>query len=284
MFFMANLCIISYFCYYLLNNIHNMKLSIIGGGNMGGAIALGLATGSIFKPEEITVINRRQEKCDELTSQCKRLNTVVNDYSSLKDADIVVIAVKPWLVEDMLKQNKEYLKKDGQIIVSVAALVSLSDLSSWTSSSTPVFRVVPNTAISLKESMTFISYANASNEQVKCVEQFFAELGKVQIVAEKQIPAVTSLGSCGIAFAFRYIRAAMEGGVEMGIYAHESRDIVVQTLKGAVALLETYKTHPEQEIDKVTTPGGITIKGLNEMEHAGFSSAVIKGLKASNVK
>ncbi len=93
-----------------------------------------------------------------------------------------------------------------------------------------------------------------------------------------------SLSSCGIAYAFRYIRAAMEGGVEMGIYPHVAKEVVLQTLRGAIDLIEANNSHPEVEIDKVTTPGGITIKGLNEMEAQGFTNAVIKGLKASHLK
>ena len=84
--------------------------------------------------------------------------------------------------------------------------------------------------------------------------------------------------------AFRYIRAAMEGGVEMGIYPNVAKEVVIQTLRGAIDLLEANESHPEVEIDKVTTPGGITIKGLNEMEAYGFTNAVIKGLKASHLK
>ena len=112
----------------------------------------------------------------------------------------------------------------------------------------------------------------------------FEELGKAEYINENLISAGTSLCSCGIAYAFRYIRAAMEGGVELGFPADQSKKLVIQTLRGAIDLLEENGSHPEIEIDKVTTAGGITIKGLNEMEHAGFSSSVIKGLKASNTK
>jgi pyrroline-5-carboxylate reductase len=95
------------------------------------------------------------------------------------------------------------------------------------------------------------------------------------------MPAATSLASCGIAYAFRYIRAAMEGGVELGIRADEAKSIVMQTLRGAVDVLEASGAHPEAEIDRVTTPGGLTIRGLNAMEAAGFTHSVIEGLRAS---
>jgi pyrroline-5-carboxylate reductase len=105
-------------------------------------------------------------------------------------------------------------------------------------------------------------------------------MGSTLITEERLLAAGTTLASCGIAYAMRYVRAASEGGVEIGFKADDAKAIVLQTVKGAVELLQTNGNHPEAEIDKVTTPGGVTIKGLNEMEHAGFSSAVIRGIKA----
>lgn len=260
-----------------------MKISIIGGGNMGSAIAFGLASSSNNQTSEITVINRRQCKSDEITKAGFNINSVVNDYSSLQNADIIIVAVKPWMVEDLLMDHQKKLNSK-QLIISVAARISLAQLAEWTPLDTPVFRVIPNTAISIKESMTFIASSSANELQNEAVLSLFSELGKAELIDEGLFPAVTSLTSCGIAFAFRYIRAAMEGGVEMGVKATDAKKYVIQTLRGAADLLEENNSHPEEEIDKVTTPGGITIKGLNEMEHAGFTSAVIKGLKASNVK
>lgn len=259
-----------------------MKISIIGAGNMGGAIARGLAVSGSIKPQEITVIDRFD--VPQLKEFCKDLNVVVDDYSSLSTADIVLIAVKPWLVEEVLKTHKALLTNSKQLIVSVAATITLNQLQEWTSPQQPVFRIVPNTAIAVHQSMTYITSLNADKNQNEQVLKLFSLLGKAEHIDEKLIPAITSLTSCGIAFAFRYIRAAMEGGVEMGLYPDQAKSAILQTLRGAIDLLEANGSHPESEIDKVTTPGGITIKGLNEMEHAGFTSAVIKGLKASNVK
>lgn len=260
-----------------------MKITIIGGGNMGGAIALGLASGSKIAASNITVINRRQEKADELLKRNNQINSVVNDYTSINNADIIILGVKPWMIEDILTTYKRQIK-DNQIIVSVAAGITLHQLAEWTYPASPLYRVIPNTAIAVKQSMTFVTSKNATSQQDSLILDLFNELGKALLIEEKQFSAVTSLSSCGIAYAFRYIRAAMEGGVEIGVKADQAKEIVMQTLQGAIELLEANQSHPEAEIDKVTTPGGITIKGLNEMEHAGFTSSVIRGLKASNVK
>lgn len=260
-----------------------MKVSIIGGGNMGGAIALGMAEGSKISPADITVINRTAKRTQDIKNKNSQINAVFGDYSSLKGADIIILGIKPWLVQEVLETHKNELNSN-QIIISVAAGISLEQLSQWTFVDSPIYRIIPNTAIAIKQSMTFIVSHNTTKEQDLFIQEVFNELGKTMFIEEKSVPAVTSLSSCGIAFAFRYIRAAIEGGVEMGIHPDQGRNILMQTLRGAVELLEANNSHPEEEIDKVTTPGGITIKGLNEMEHAGFTSAVIKGLKASHIK
>lgn len=260
-----------------------MKITIIGGGNMGGAIAYGLADADKASAYEIYVINRRKEKSNEIKAKNSQINVLTNDYNIIKSSDIVIIAVKPWVFEDMFKEHKEKFNSK-QLVISVAAGITLDQLQQWTNTQTPVFRVIPNTAIAIRQSMTFISSKSASTEQEEIVLNMFNQLGKAEIIKEDVLSAATSLSSCGIAYAFRYIRAAMEGGVEMGLYPNQSKDILIQTLRGAIELLETNQSHPEVEIDKVTTAGGITIKGLNEMEHAGFTSAVIRGLKASHVK
>ncbi len=109
----------------------------------------------------------------------------------------------------------------------------------------------------------------------------FDKMGKSVVIPEEMMAAATVLSSCGIAYALRYIRAAMQGGVEIGFSAEMARDITAQTVKGAAELILQGGNHPEIEIDRVTTPGGITIAGINEMEHKGFSSSLIHGIKAS---
>jgi len=260
-----------------------MNITIIGGGNMGSAIAFGLAGGNTVNASNITVINRRQAVADQIKKINNDINAVVNDYASIANADIIILAVKPWLIQEVMNTYKSKMNSE-QIILSIASGITLDQLSSWAMPESPVYRVMPNTAIAIKQSMTFISSRNATPEQDHHVLKIFQELGQAMLIEEKTMAAATSLSGCGIAFAFRYIRAAIEGGVELGIKPDQGKEILIQTLRGAIELLEDNSSHPEAEIDKVTTPGGITIKGLNEMENAGFTSAVIRGLKASYEK
>lgn len=260
-----------------------MKVGIIGAGNMGGAIARGLVNKNALSATDIVVCDLGIDKLDALAQEYVGMKVSTDNIEAIKDTDIIVIAVKPWLVEKVLGGIASTIDYDRQVVVSIAAGVTINELQSMTSQSAAIFRLIPNTAISVGESMTFVSHNNiATSAQVDKVVALFDTLGKASVIEERLMGAATALCSCGIAYAMRYVRAAMQGGVEMGIYPGESKQYVLQTLRGAVALLEATGNNPEVEIDKVTTPGGITIKGLNEMEANGFSNAVIKGLKASN--
>lgn len=261
-----------------------MKIAIIGGGNMGGSIARGLCTSKYFRPQDITISDPQQSLLESLKAFNQDLQTTKDNNEAIANADIVLLAVKPWLMEKVISGLKYSISYKNQIIVSIAATVSfnrLQEIFDKDGESPCIFRVIPNTAIEVGESMTFISSENATKEQKLAVIEIFNELGQTMFINENQIEGATALASCGIAFAMRYIRAASEGGVELGFQPDMARDVVLQTLQGAVTLLKTNGSHPEAEIDRVTTPGGITIKGLNEMEHAGFTSSVIKGLKAA---
>lgn len=160
--------------------------------------------------------------------------------------------------------------------------MSIKDLEILIGDNFEIVRAMPNTAISIKESMTCISYNNiVGNATIEAVEHIFSLLGKSIIIDDDLMDAATVLGACGTAYAMRYIRAVIQGGIEIGFNAKIATTIVAQTLKGAAALILTNDTHPEAEIDKVTTPKGCTIAGLNEIEHCGFSSSLIKGIKSS---
>ncbi|MEP7259509.1 MAG: pyrroline-5-carboxylate reductase dimerization domain-containing protein, partial [Flavitalea sp.] len=159
--------------------------------------------------------------------------------------------------------------------------ILISDMQEVIGKKMPVFRAMPNTAVAIRESMTCLSHTNATQEQVALVNDIFARLGRVVTIEEKLMDAATVLGACGTAFAMRYIRANIQGGIEIGFDALTASLIAAQTVKGAAELLLIKGSHPEYEIDKVTTPKGCTIAGLNEMEHRGFSSSLIRGLVAS---
>ena len=256
-----------------------MKISVIGAGAMGGATVEGLIKGQQFKNEDITVSDPSQAVVEKFSKMGVSVTT--DNKLAAETSDIVCVVVKPLLVEKVLTDIKPELDPKKQILIVIAAGVSSDSIKGWLGEKCPpLFLVIPNIAIAEMASMTFVVPVGASKEETQKIVDIFNEMGNTLITDEQHLASGTTLASCGIAYAMRYIRAAAEGGVELGFKADDAKKIVMQTMKGAVELLEASGLHPEAAIDLVTTPGGVTIKGLNEMEHAGFTSAVIRGLKA----
>ena len=255
-----------------------MKITVIGGGNMGGAIARGLAKGSIIATGNITVTDPYAEVLKKLKDEFPEMNTTTDNRSAVEKADIIILAVKPWLVKQVLSTIQ---LTNRQVLVSVAAGITFEQLIESTNPEITIFRLIPNTAITYMESMNLIASHNASKEQEEILIKMFNEMGLSMLIPESWMAATTALTSCGIAFVLKYIQAGMQAGVEMGIPPQAAMKMVAQSVKGAAELILNSDTHPSVEIDKVTTPGGITIKGVNELEHNGFSSAIIKAMKAS---
>jgi pyrroline-5-carboxylate reductase len=257
------------------------KIAIIGGGNLGTAIAEGLLKSKFCKPADITITKRNIATLQQL--KARGVNVSADNNAAIKNSHLVILAIKPFQVSEVLQS----LKKDIQpshIIVSVVTGVMIDDIASTIKKKIPVCRAMPNTAIAIQESMTCLSFSNATTEQIAYIKDLFETLGKVAVIDEKLMDAATVLGACGTAYAMRYIRANIQGGIEIGFDAVTANLIAAQTVKGAAELLLQKGTHPEQEIDKVTTPKGCTIAGLNEMEHQGFSSSLIKGIATSYQK
>jgi pyrroline-5-carboxylate reductase len=254
------------------------KIAVIGGGNLGTAITEGLLKSKFCRPSEITITKRNTATLKHLAD--KGVNVTSDNNAAIRNSELVILAIKPFQAGDVLNSVKKDITAK-HMLVSVITGVSVADMESAIKKKLPIFRAMPNTAIAIQESITCISSSNATGAQVQYVKQLFENLGKVAMIDEKLMDAATVLGACGTAYAMRYIRANIQGGIEIGFDAVTASLIAAQTVKGAAELLLQKGTHPEQEIDKVTTPKGCTIAGLNEMEHQGFSSSLIKGIATS---
>lgn len=258
------------------------KIAIIGAGNLGGAIAEGLIKSQFALSEHITTTRRDVDKIHHLSALGVSV-TAEND-TAIKNSDVIIVSLKPYNVREVLETVKQQFDPSRHILISVVTGVLLKDLAAIVGEGVPIFRAMPNTAIAIQESVTCLCHVGASEEQVKFVTDLFNQLGVTISIDEKLMDAATVLGACGIAYALRFIRAATQGGIEIGFDARTANLISAQTVKGAAELLLKLNRHPEEEIDKVTTPKGCTIVGLNEMEHQGFSSSLIKGIGASYEK
>lgn len=255
------------------------KIAIIGGGNIGGAIANGLLNSKFIDAGQLTISKRNVETLSSFKEM--GVNVVSDNRIAVSNADYVILAVKPFQIQDLAREINSYIVYDKQVLVSVITGVWLNDLQELFSTNASLFRAMPNTAACIGESMTSIASRNASSEQIQFVQNLFNTIGKSVIIDEALMDAATVLGACGTAFALRFIRANIQGGIDIGFDAKTATLIAAQTIMGAGKMLLANGTHPEQEIDKVTTPKGCTIAGLNEMEHQGFSSSLIRGVKAS---
>ena len=240
------------------------KLTIIGSGNMGLALAKGLVKSGLYKASSITLTRRNLGGLSEYASQ--GFITSNNNAEAVKDADIIVLAVLPQQVNKVLDEVKPSINPESQLFTSVVSGVTCKNIKEKLYPNLQVVRVMPNTAIAIQQSL---------------VKEMFDTVGVSIQIQEELMTSATALCACGIAFFLRSIRAASQGGVEVGFHAHDALMMAAQTAKGAADLLLQLASHPEREIDKVTSPKGCTIAGLNEMEHNGFSSAMIKGIKTS---
>ncbi len=259
-----------------------MKIAILGGGNIGSSMAEGMIRGGIVPPQELTITRRRTDLLEDL----KNKGVQVHDDNSkaVSTSEIVIITVQPQHLSDLLRQIQPALDPKRHLLVSVVTGIGLAEIQDMVGNEIPLFRAMPNIAIAIQESMTCLSTNNASTEQQEQVLAIFAKLGRATFIQDELMQAATVGAACGIAYSLRYIRAASQGGIEIGFDAETAQLIAAQTVKGAASLLIEKGYHPEQEIDRVTTPKGCTIAGLNEMEHQGFSSALIKGIMTSYKK
>ncbi len=260
----------------------NKKIAIIGGGNLGASMAEGLVSSGFVLPGDLIVTRRNTSALKPLEEKGVRISD--NNIEAVQFADWVVLAVKPFQAKEVLSLIQPYLDAKKHVLISVVTGIWIKDLQESTGNEFVLFRAMPNTAIAIRESMTCICSHHATGEQIAFVSNLFNQLGKSVFIEEKLMDAATVLGACGTAYAMRYIRANIQGGIEIGFSAATASLIAAQTVKGAAELLLQKNTHPEQEIDKVTTPKGCTIAGLNEMEHQGFSSSLIKGIITSYKK
>ncbi len=252
-----------------------MNLSIIGGGNLGVAIAMGVREANACT--RITVSRRNDSLIAYLGAS--GIITTNNNVECVRNAELVIIAVKPFQLQQVISDIHEHVA--NKTIISVVTGKDLDALETLLGRKTAIFRAMPNIAISQKESMTCISFRNGNNQQKEMVEALFRKMGEIVFVDDNMMDACTVMAACGIAYAMRFIRAAMQAAIQIGFDSDAALKIVTQTVLGAAHLLKANSSHPEQEIDKVTTPKGCTIVGLNKMEHEGFSSSVIQGIQHS---
>lgn len=274
------------------------KIAVIGAGNMGGAVARGLAESGEY---EVRVSNPSTAKLEALQRDYPSVQTYTSNEDCARGADVIVLAIKPWKIEGVIAEIRPLWEQKniaaetmassggctqcgwagtGVTLISLAAGIDLAALRSMVGVFPSVYRAIPNTAVSVGCGVTFISTDGNDEELNEDICDLFSLMGSVELVEERCLDAGMAVASCGMAFMMRMLRAMTEGGVELGLTPAVALRAAASTMRGAAELIEQGGLHPEQEVDKVTTPGGITIRGLNAMEEGGFTASVVKGLRA----
>ncbi len=257
------------------------RIAIIGGGNIGSAIARGLVGSGRYHPEQIIITRRQVEQLAPLAAQGFQVQ--VDNRAAVKRAALVIISVLPQQLVEVLHEIGPDLRPGEQVVISIVSGVKIEEIITQIGQDMPVVRAMPNTAIEIGESMTCLAHAPGAQDALATAAAVFGVAGKTLVIAEELMTAATALGACGIAFFLRAVRAASQGGIEIGFHPEQALLMAAQTARGAASLVlrADDHNHPESEIDRVTSPRGATISGLNQMEHEGFSSAMIKGITTS---
>ena len=253
-------------------------IAILGGGNLGRALARGWIETGLRLPEQIIITRRNPDALKDLADE--GFTVTADNTAAARRAGTVILSVQPQQLKGLIDDIRDCLDEDS-LVVSVVSGVSIRTIRDHIGRDVPLVRAMPNTGVGIGQSMTCLAEAEDGRQLIDRVRPLFDAVGRTLVIREDMMVSATALCACGIAFFLRAIRAATQGGIEIGFHPDEALLLAAQTAYGAAALLADGDAHPEAEIDRVTTPRGCTISGLNEMEHRGFSSAMIKAILTS---
>ena len=263
-------------------NSTSQILSILGSGNIGSALARGIVASGLYAPARIILTRRRADLLAPFAREGYQVTT--DNPDAVRKGDVIILAVTPQQLNNLLAEIRPVIEPARHCVISLVSGASIAEIRKALPAGTTVIRAMPNTAVSIRQSMTCIAASGANPEDLNAVKRIFEGVGRVVVIDEHLMVPATALCACGIAFFLRAIRAASQGGIEIGFHAEDALLMAAQTALGAASLLVEGGDHPEREVDRVTTPQGCTISGLNQMEHQGFSSAMIKGIVTSAEK
>ncbi|MDR1823747.1 MAG: pyrroline-5-carboxylate reductase [Bifidobacteriaceae bacterium] len=256
-------------------------LGFIGAGNMAGAIVRGVVRSGLVPAGQIGAFDPNDAALQHLTEETG-IVPFAGNLDLVADAATVVLAVKPHLVPGVLEQVGGLLQERKPLVVSIAAGVTLAHLEGWLSPATPIVRVMPNLNVAVGQGMAAVT-ANqaATSDQVEQVLALFRAVGQAIEVEERLFPAFTAIAGSSPAWTFLYIDALARGALAAGMTKAQAREAATQAVLGSAAMLAASSDHAWELIDRVSSPGGTTVAGLNALEAKGFSSAVIAAVQAT---
>ena len=254
-----------------------MKIAIIGAGNLGISIAKGILHSGAATSMYLT--RRHPDTLQEFEAYGNVITTSDN-RQAVSQSDILIFAVQPGDFPAVLTSVEDLLGENHVVISTITGFV-ISEIEAIIGTGRYIIRAMPNTAISVQHSMTCLCSNEQGKERLELAQAIFNRMGHSMIIPEARMQAATVICASGIAFWMRLIRATTQGAIQLGFDAGQAQELAMHTCRGAAELLIQSGSHPEAEIDRVTTPMGCTIEGLNEMEHQGLSASLIRGIVTS---
>jgi pyrroline-5-carboxylate reductase len=267
----------------MLIMLHDKRLAIIGGGNMGEAILKGLIVAQLVKPQQVTVSDIIEARLAYLRDTYA-VQALTDNGKAVAQADFVILAVKP---QDMLQtvQDIAPAMSDHKVVISIAAGVPTAKIETAFGKPVRVVRVMPNTpALVLAGAAGLCAGSHATAADLDVARTLFDALGKTVVVSEYLMDTVTGLSGSGPAYIFVLIEALADGGVKMGLTREAALTLAAQTVYGSAKLLLETGLHPGELKDRVTSPAGTTIAGLHALEERAFRGAVIDAVERATLR
>jgi pyrroline-5-carboxylate reductase len=257
--------------------LSDKHLAVLGTGKLGGILLRAYLQQGLFTAKHVTATVRHEEKAANIAVELG-VNASTNNRKAVKSAEIVLLAVKPQVVGDVLKEIKPGLSKHA-LVISVAASVPTSYIEQRIGPNMAVIRAMPNTCATVGCSMTGICRgAHASAEHLEIANAMFSAVGRTVVVDEKNMDAVTGLSASGPAFVYIMLESLAEAGVKVGLPRDIATLLAAQTMKGAASVVLETGDHPALLKDSVTTPAGCTIDGILELEEGKLRVTLIKAV------
>jgi pyrroline-5-carboxylate reductase len=256
------------------------RLCVIGSGNMGEALIKAMAPSGIYNKKDITVTDINQQRLDYFIRNY-HIKTHQENTAGIKDAQTVILAVKPQILSAVLTEIKGKLEPES-LIISIAAGRTIKSIEDVLGSQVHIVRVMPNTPALVNEGVCAIcAGSSASSDDIRKTKQILSSIGKTFELEEEYFDAVTALSGSGPAYVFYLAEAMVQSGKEMGLSANIADMLTMQTIKGSAALLEQSSENAEELRNKVTSKGGTTEAAINMMKDLGVGKNIIKAIKAA---
>lgn len=264
--------------------LSNKTIGFIGAGNMAETLLGGLISSGQSKPEHIICSDVRQVRIAELAEQYG-IQTTTNNKAVVKESEIIIYAVKPQIIAEVLKETADILDT-SKLIISIAAGVPMAAIESVLQKDLKLIRAMPNVCVAVKEGATaIVAGAHAEAEDIDVAMAIFNSVGRcIHLKENHLLDAVTGLSGSGPAYIFMIVDALADAGVKMGLSREDARELSSQTVLGAAKMLLETNIHPGQLKDMVTSPGGTTIAGLHSLEKGGIRSTLINGVEAATLR